>query len=126
MTVLAAQPHVLRPMAAGLPMPIVFIVDRDISQRESLEPLIECVGMNLECFGCARDFLDRPRPLVPSCLLLEVNLPDFSGLDLQMQVIAADRTEMPIIFITNCADVPVSVRAMKAGGGGLSDQTRQR
>ena len=96
-------------------MPIVFIVDRDTSQRQSLEPLIECVGMSPECFGCARDFLDRPRPLVPSCLLLEVNLPDASGLDLQMQVIAADRTEMPIIFITNCADVPVSVRAMKAG-----------
>ena len=117
MTALAAQAHVLRSMGAVLPMPmpIVFIVDRDISQRQSLEPLIECVGMSLECFGCARDFLDRPRPLVPSCLLLEVNLPDFSGLDLQMQIIAADRTEMPIIFITDCADVPVSVRAMKAG-----------
>ena len=119
MTAFGAQAHVLRSMAPALPMPmpmpIVFIVDRDISQRQSLEPLIERVGMSLECFDCARDFLDRPCPLVPSCLLLEVDLPDFSGLDLQMEVIAADRTEMPIIFITDCADVPVSVRAMKAG-----------
>ena len=109
-----AEEQVHRSAPAARPTPIVFVVDDDVSVRQSLEPLIECVGMSPECFASARDFLVRPRPLVPSCLLLEINLPDLSGLDLQQQV-AADRTEMPIIFVTGCVDVLLTVRAMKAG-----------
>jgi len=94
--------------------PIVFVVDDDISVRQSLEMLIGCVGLKPECFASATDFLVRPRPSAPSCLLLDVNLPDLSGLELQRQV-AAERIEMPIIFITGCADVPMTVQAMKSG-----------
>lgn len=94
--------------------PIVFVVDDDVSVRQSLELLIGCMGFNAECFASARDFLEHPRPRAPSCLLLDVNLPDLSGLDLQERV-AAERIEMPIIFITGCVDVPITVRAMKAG-----------
>jgi FixJ family two-component response regulator len=94
--------------------PIVFVVDDDVSVRESLAPLIECIGLRSACFASAREFLAQPRPLVPSCLLLDINLPDLNGLDLQEQV-AADRSDLPIIFITGHADVPKTVRAMKAG-----------
>jgi len=94
--------------------PTVFVVDDDISVRESLHQLIGCAGFRPECFACGNDFLVHPRADEPSCLLLDVNLPDLNGLDLQKQV-AADRSEMPIIFITGCADVAVTVRAMKAG-----------
>ncbi|HTJ63848.1 MAG TPA: response regulator transcription factor [Alphaproteobacteria bacterium] len=94
--------------------PIVFIVDDDISVRESLELLIASAGWQPVAFASAQAFLLRPRAAVPSCLILDVNLPDLSGLDLQ-QRIAADRTEMPIIFITGYGDVPMTVRAMKAG-----------
>src|SRR5262245_12497943 len=94
--------------------PIVFVVDDDISVRESLELLIACVGMKVECFGSAREFLERPRPLGPSCLLLDVNLPDLNGLDLQKRV-APDRHDMPIIFITGFGDIPMTVQAMRAG-----------
>ena len=95
-------------------IPYVFVVDDDISMRESLEALISCAGWRPETFACAQSFLDRPRPQSPSCLLLDLNLPDLSGLDLQ-QRIAADRADMPIIFITGSGDVPRSVQAMKAG-----------
>ena len=74
---------------------VVFVVDDDISVRQSLEMLIACTGLNPECFASANDFLMRPRPSAPSCLLLDLNLPDGSGLDLQEQV-AVDRSEMPI------------------------------
>lgn len=94
--------------------PIVFVVDDDISIRQSLELLIRCVGWVPECFASAKDFLARPRPLVPSCLLLDVNLPDLNGLDLQRQV-ALDRTDIPIVFITGHGDIPMTVQAMKAG-----------
>jgi FixJ family two-component response regulator len=94
--------------------PIVFVVDDDISVRESLEPLIRCEGWHPEIFASAREFLSHPRAPVPSCLILDVNLPDLNGLDLQRQV-AGDRLEMPIIFITGYGDVPTTVRAMKAG-----------
>ncbi len=94
--------------------PIVFVVDDDISVRESLESLIRHAGWQVETFPTAREFLTRPRLLVPSCLVLDVSLPDLNGLDLQERI-AADRIDMPIIFITGYGDVPMTVRAMKAG-----------
>jgi FixJ family two-component response regulator len=94
--------------------PIVFVVDDDISVRESLELLIESEGWQAETFVSAQEFLARPRNLVPSCLVLDVSLPDLNGLDLQKRV-AVERPDMPIIFITGCGDVPMSVQAMKAG-----------
>jgi FixJ family two-component response regulator len=94
--------------------PIVFVVDDDVSVRESLELLIRSAGWEPEMFASAQEFLARPRALAPSCLILDVNLPDLNGLDLQKRV-AADRNDMPIIFITGYGDVPVTVKAMKAG-----------
>lgn len=94
--------------------PIVFVVDDDISVRESLELLIGSAGWQPELFASAQDFLERPRPLVPSCLVLDVSLPGLNGLELQ-KCIGADRPDMPIIFITGHGNVPVSVQAMKAG-----------
>jgi FixJ family two-component response regulator len=94
--------------------PIVFVVDDDVSVRESLEWLLRSAGWRSETFASAREFLARPSVLVPSCLVLDVNLPDLSGLDLQQRV-AVDRRDMPIIFITGYGDVPMTVRAMKAG-----------
>jgi len=94
--------------------PIVFVVDDDISVRESLESLIRCEGWEPETFASANDFLARPRVHTPSCLILDVSLPDLSGLDLQ-KCIASERKDMPIIFITGHGDVPMSVKAMKAG-----------
>ena len=94
--------------------PIVFVVDDDISVRESLELLIRFAGWQPETFASAEEFLARPRPLGPSCLVLDVSLPDLNGLDLQ-KLIAPDRSEMPIMFITGHGDVPMTVQAMKAG-----------
>jgi FixJ family two-component response regulator len=94
--------------------PIVFVVDDDISIRESLELLIRCQGWQPQLFASAQEFLALPRVLAPSCLILDVSLPGLNGLDLQKQV-AVERTEMPIIFITGYGDVPMTVRAMKAG-----------
>jgi len=94
--------------------PIVFVVDDDITVRESLKALIEASGWQAETFASAKEFLARPRPQTPSCLVLDVFLPDFSGLDLQKRV-AGDRPDMPVIFITGCDDVSMSVQAMKAG-----------
>ena len=95
-------------------MPIVFVVDDDISVRESLESLIRTAGWQPETFESAQEFLARPRVLAPSCLILDVKLPGLNGLDLQKRV-TADRTDMPIIFITGYGDVPKSVQAMKRG-----------
>ena len=94
--------------------PIVFVVDDDISVRETLKALIEAAGWQAETFASAKAFFARPGVLVPSCLVLDVFLPDFSGLDLQKRV-AVDRPDMPVIFITGCGDVSMSVQAMKAG-----------
>jgi FixJ family two-component response regulator len=94
-------------------MPIVYVVDDDVSVRESLELLIENAGWQPELFASAHDFLSRPRAAVPSCLVLDVTLPGLNGLELQQQL--AGRTDMPIIFITGYGDVPMTVRAMKAG-----------
>ena len=93
--------------------PIVYVVDDDVSVRESLELLIETAGWKPEVFASAQDFLSRPRSAGPSCLVLDVTLPGLNGLELQEQL--AGRTDMPIIFITGYGDVPMTVRAMKAG-----------
>jgi FixJ family two-component response regulator len=99
------------PMSA---VPIVFIVDDDVSVRDSLELLIQSAGCQAETFASAEEFLAHPRARTPSCLVLDVKLPHLNGLDLQERI-AADRVDMPIIFITRDADVPTTVRAMKAG-----------
>jgi FixJ family two-component response regulator len=94
--------------------PTVFVVDDDISVRESVESLIQSAGWEPEVYASAQEFLSRPRALGPSCLILDVNLPDLNGLELQTRVVA-DRTDLPIIFITGYGDVPMTVRAMKGG-----------
>ena len=94
--------------------PIVFVVDDDISVRESLELLIRSEGWQPETFASAQEFLAHPRKLAPSCLVLDVSLPGLNGLDLQKRV-AVERIEMPIIFITGHGNVPMTVQAMKAG-----------
>lgn len=95
------------------PTPIVFVVDDDVSVRESLEALIGLEGWQVETFASAEAFLSRPRVFTPSCLVLDVSLPDLNGLDLQKRL--AGRNDMPIIFITGYGDVPMTVQAMKAG-----------
>jgi FixJ family two-component response regulator len=95
-------------------MPIVFVVDDDVSVRESLELLIRCKGWQPETFASAQEFLDHPRVPIPNCLVLDVSLPGLNGLDLQ-RLVAGERTDMPIIFITGHGDVPMTVQAMKAG-----------
>ncbi len=94
--------------------PVVFVVDDDISVRESLELLIRNAGWQPELLATAQEFLARPRVLGPSCLVLDVTLPGLNGLELQARI-ASQRTDMPIIFITGHGDVPTSVQAMKAG-----------
>jgi FixJ family two-component response regulator len=94
--------------------PTVYVVDDDASVRQSLEMLIESAGWQSETFASAVDFLASPRPLCPSCLVLDVWLPGLNGLDLQERI-TADRVDMPVIFITGCHDVPMAVRAMKSG-----------
>jgi FixJ family two-component response regulator len=96
------------------PTPIVFVVDDDISIRESLESLIRCEGWESDTYASAEEFLNRPRSFAPSCLVLDISLPELNGLDLQKRI-ASDRRDMPIIFITGYGDVPMTVRAMKAG-----------
>lgn len=94
--------------------PVVFIVDDDVSVRESLQALIDYAGLRSETYASAQDFLTRPRAMVPNCLVLDVRLPDLDGLALQNHI-ASQRTDMPIIFITGYGDVPMTVQAMKAG-----------
>ncbi len=94
--------------------PIVFVVDDDVSVRESLELLIRCEGWHPEIFASAQEFLARPCVMAPSCLILDMNLPGLNGLELQQRV-AAERSDMPIIFITGYGDIPMTVQAMKAG-----------
>jgi len=94
--------------------PIVFVVDDDISVRESLELLIQKQGWRPKTFSSAQEFLESPRVRVPNCLLLDISLPGLNGLDLQKRI-AIERVDMPIIFITGYGDVPKSVEAMKGG-----------
>ena len=93
--------------------PLVFIVDDDVSVRESLELLIAEAGWRPELFASAEEFLARPREAVPSCLILDVGLPYLNGLELQARV--GSRGDLPIIFVTGRGDIPMSVQAMKAG-----------
>lgn len=109
-----ARHHELGAFPVSPATPIVFVVDDDVSVRESLELLIRFEGWQPETFPSAQAFLDRPRALVPSCLLLDLSLPGLNGLDVQKRV-AAERPAMPIIFITGYGDVPTTVKAMKAG-----------
>ena len=95
-------------------VPVVFVVDDDVSVRESLELMISSAGWHPETFASAGEFLAHPRVPTPSCLVLDVRLPDLNGLALQERV-AASRPDMPIIFITGYGDVPMTVQAMKAG-----------
>src|SRR5215831_15410000 len=94
--------------------PVVFVVDDDVSVRESLEALIRCAGWQAETFASAQALLSRPPVETPSCLVLDIELPGLNGLELQERM-AAHRSEMPIIFITGHGDIPRTVRAMKAG-----------
>lgn len=106
--------HVSRFAAMPSTMPTVFIVDDDISVREALEALIGSEGFAVKAFDSAQMFLAHTRDAVPSCLVLDVNLPGLNGLELQEQI-SADRAAVPIIFITGYGDVPMTVKAMKAG-----------
>ena len=113
MTIEPGQSYPLpAPAEAGASF-VVFVVDEDATVRDSLELLIESAGWQAETFASAQEFLARPRPMVPSCLVLDVRLPGLSGLELQQRV--AERTDMPIIFIAGAADVATTVQAMKAG-----------
>jgi FixJ family two-component response regulator len=94
--------------------PIVFVIDDDVSVRKSLVDLIRISGWRAEAFGSAAEFLERPYAPTPSCVVLDLRLPDLSGLELQRRI-AADRSEMPVIFLTGYSDVPIAVQAMKAG-----------
>lgn len=101
------------PGATTITNPVVYIVDDDISVRESLQGLLAEAGMRTEVFGSAGEFLARTPDSVPSCLVLDVSLPDLNGLELQKRLV--DRRGLPIIFITGHGDIPMSVQAMKGG-----------
>ena len=94
--------------------PIVFVVDDDASVRNALKSLIRSVGLQVELFGSAQEFLQSKRPNAPSCLILDIRLPGISGLDFQRKLAEAGNF-IPIIFITGHGDIPMSVRAMKGG-----------
>ena len=94
--------------------PVVFVVDDDLAVRESLDSLIRSVGLRVETFSSAQEFLRHKLPEAPACLVLDIRMPGRSGLDLQHELAAEERTT-PIIFITGHGDIPMSVRAMKAG-----------
>jgi FixJ family two-component response regulator len=96
------------------PDSIVYVVDDDSSVREAIKSLIRSVGLRVETFGTAQEFLKSARPDAPGCVVLDVRLPGLSGLDLQREL-AANGSNLPVIFITGHGDIPMSVRAMKAG-----------
>jgi FixJ family two-component response regulator len=104
-----------KPKASVVPTPasIVFVVDDDISVRESLEALLRDAGWHPEVFASAQEFLARPRNFSPGCLILDVSLPDLNGLELQKRI--AERTDLPIVFITGYGDIPMTVQAIKGG-----------
>jgi FixJ family two-component response regulator len=112
----AASVHCYQMKSPSIPQssPMVFVVDDDISVRESLELLIRHEGLEVETFTSAQEFIARPRAFVPSCLVLDISLPGLNGLELQKRV-AVERPDMPIIFITGHGNIPMTVQAMKAG-----------
>lgn len=111
-TCLIAPEVRLRPMPQ--PLPIVFVVDDDVSIRESLELMIQDEGWQVETYKSAQEFLDRPNLLAPSCLVSDISMPGLNGLELQKRAVV-ERPHMPIIFITGHGDIPMTVQAMKAG-----------
>ncbi|MQQ34451.1 response regulator [Pseudomonas sp. SZ57] len=94
--------------------PIIYVLDDDLSVRSSLEDLLASVGLRSMLFGSTREFLDTPRPDAPGCLILDIRMPGMSGLDFQEHM-ARSGISLPVIFITGHGDIPMSVRAMKAG-----------
>ena len=114
MSAVQVPKHTMRPANVPEPIPVVFVVDDDISVRESLELLIRNAGWQPETYASAQAFLARPRVSAPCCLVLDAILPDLNGLDLQKSF-GGDRADMPIIFISGYGDVPTTVQAMKAG-----------
>ena len=114
MTLAGTLSHEVGSSLMATAKPIVFVVDDDVSVRESLELLIDNEGWQPKTFASAQEFLGYPRAAVPSCLLLDISLPGLNGLELQKHV-SVERTDMPIIFITGYGDVPKTVQAMKAG-----------
>lgn len=112
--ILTTRPYESSSVAMVKTLPVVFVVDDDISIRESLELLIRGAGWQPELFTSASEFLAFPRVSVPNCLLLDVNLPGLNGLELQA-LLSGNRADMPIIFISGVGDVPMTVKAMKAG-----------
>ena len=104
--------------------PIVFVVDDDISMRESLRALIQDEGWQVETFMSAEEFLNRPHEIVPHCVVLDISMPGLDGLELQKRL-AVQQPEMPIIFMTGHGDIPKSVRAMKAGAVEFFDEAFQ-
>jgi FixJ family two-component response regulator len=108
------SPYQWQTLRMNEPPSIVFVIDDDDSVRRALRRLIRSVGLQVELFGSAPEFLERPRPDVPSCMILDVRLPGISGLDFQRRLAEA-KIHIPIIFITGHGDIPMTVRAMKAG-----------
>jgi FixJ family two-component response regulator len=104
----------MKALPISIPMPTVYIVDDDVSVRESLELLVRAENWTPETFASAQEFLEHLRKPVPSCLVLDLSLPGLDGLELQKKL-AIERSEMPVIFITGYGDVPKTVQAMKAG-----------
>jgi FixJ family two-component response regulator len=113
MSLAGALGHEVGSLSMTTAKPVVFVVDDDAWVRESLETLIQDEGWQSETFATAQEFLDRPPASTPSCLVLDISLPGLNGLELQKRV--AQRTDLPIIFITGHGDIPMSVGAMKAG-----------
>src|SRR5262249_8459089 len=104
-----------KPRVAPAPanVPVVFIIEGEAAARSALERLVTAWGWQPETFASAKEFLAHPRAMVPNCLILDVNLPDLNGLDLQ-KLVAAERNDMPFIFVTHSGDVSMSVKAIKA------------
>ncbi|MGA9388971.1 MAG: response regulator [Candidatus Sulfotelmatobacter sp.] len=103
------------------PLSIVFVIDDDGSVRRALQRLIRSVGLRVELFGSAHEFLERDRPNIPTCMILDIRLPGMSGRDFHRRLAEA-KIHIPIIFITGHGDIPMTVRAMKAGAVRMAER----
>jgi FixJ family two-component response regulator len=112
--ILQSSPVILSRLESPRETPVVFVIDADISVRESLDVLIRCQGWQPELFASAEEFLSYSPAPVPGCVILDMDLPDLNGLDLQKRI-KAERPDMPVIFISDHGNVPITVQAMKAG-----------
>ena len=101
-------------MIAKTPTELVFVIDDDASMREAISRLLHAIGLTVQTFGSAREFLSTPLPDIPACVVLDVRLPGLSGLDLQREMVERG-IHIPVVFITGHGDIPMSVQAMKAG-----------